>query len=119
MDAVWPSGLPYPLKAGYSGSVTPNIIKTPMESGPARIAVVDPLPDIIYSVSLHLNDVEMIAFIHFWRNGLQYGTGWMAMPHYINGVLGIRRCRMVDGAYSHDPSSGINRIGFSVEIQTL
>ncbi len=118
-DPVWPSTLPKPLKAGYSGSVTPNVIETPMESGPSRVSLIDNLPEIIYPVPVNLTDDEHKIFLGFWRDVLAYGILWMSMPHYIDGELQSKRCRIVGGVFNHDASTGINAVSFTVEIESL
>lgn len=73
--AIWPVGLPqYPIQAGYEESQPNNVVRTPMEAGPAKqrrryTARVRP-----FMLALELTSAELDLFEAFYESTLADGA---------------------------------------------
>lgn len=75
--ATWPATLPVPLLEGYSAADAPVFIRTPMSSGPQRVA----LTSIDYmttgQAALILDETQCDTLRSFIADDLAHGVNWI------------------------------------------
>lgn len=75
--ATWPATLPAPLLEGYSAADAPVLIRTPMASGPQRVA----LTSIDYmttgQAALILDETQCDTLRSFIAGDLAHGANWI------------------------------------------
>lgn len=76
---TWPNGLPQAPQKGYTEDKGLIIIKTPMDSGPAKIRKRGKRPDVL-NVSFIMTSTDVSVLQNFVENTIQ-GTARFGFPH--------------------------------------
>ena len=76
---LWPPGLPQVPQKGYTEDKGFILIKTPMDSGPAKIRKRGKRPDIL-NVSFIMNNTQVADLQNFVENTI-LGTARFSFPH--------------------------------------
>ena len=76
---VWPTGLPQVPQKGYTEDKGLILIKTPMDSGPAKIRKRGKRPDML-NVSFIMTNAQVVILQNFVENTIQ-GTARFGFPH--------------------------------------
>lgn len=90
---VFPVTLPKPSMRQYSLTPVNNVIRTEMESGPARTRrrYISVPTDV--SVVWTLTRAELDAFQTFYREAIYDGAGWFLMPVVMGDGEALRKSR--------------------------
>lgn len=90
---VFPVGLPKPSMRQYSLTPVNNVLRTEMESGPARTRrrYISVPTDV--SVVWTLTRAELEAFQTFYREAIYDGAGWFLMPVVMGDGEALRKSR--------------------------
>ena len=90
---TFPTTLPKPSMSQYSLTPVNNVIRTDMESGPARTRrrYISVPTDV--SVTWTLTRVELDAFQTFYREAIYDGAGWFLMPVVMGDGEALRKSR--------------------------
>lgn len=90
---VFPVTLPKPSMRQYSLTPVNNVIRTEMESGPARTRrrYISVPTDV--SVVWTLTRAELEAFQSFYREAIYDGAGWFLMPVVMGDGEALRKSR--------------------------
>tara|TARA_R110001583_G_scaffold34551_1_gene115857 strand:- start:11684 stop:12037 length:354 start_codon:yes stop_codon:yes gene_type:complete len=94
--ATWPA-LPAPLLTGNGGTNKPNLRRTEMESGPARVARVAAAHLTDLNVSWLFSPAQMTTFMTFFEDDLFSGADWFDIALDSGGGARLHRCRFREG----------------------
>ena len=87
---TWPPTLPQVVQKGYTESITFNVLRTPMDSGPAKMRYRGKRPGTL-SVSFIMTNAEIDTLNNF-INSTIFGVHRFNFPH---PRLGTKEVRMV------------------------
>jgi hypothetical protein len=87
---VWPPSLPQTVQKGYTESIGFNILRTPMDSGPAKMRFRGKKPDTL-KVSFIMTDAQVSTLNSFIEETIR-GVSRFEFPH---PRLGTKEVRMV------------------------
>lgn len=90
---TFPATLPKPSMRQYSLTPANNVLRTEMESGPARTRrrYISVPTDI--RVVWHLTLAELATFQAFYREAIYDGTGWFLIPVVMGDGEALRKAR--------------------------
>ena len=90
---TFPTTLPKPSMSQYSLTPVNNVLRTDMESGPARTRrrYISVPTDV--SVTWTLTRAELDAFQTFYREAIYDGAGWFLMPVVMGDGEALRTAR--------------------------
>ena len=90
---TFPTTLPKPSMSQYSLTPVNNVIRTEMESGPARTRrrYISVPTDV--SVTWTLTRAELASFQTFYREAIYDGAGWFLMPVVMGDGEALRTAR--------------------------
>lgn len=118
--ATWPTSLPSPSLEGYGLTAGNPVIRTDMESGPARVRRrFTAAPDTV-TLRFTFTDAQMAAFRTFWNTDAQQGAAWFYLTLRDGRSAGdvTREVRPTSGAFNASLlSTGIWAVSFSVEVR--
>jgi hypothetical protein len=90
---TFPTTLPKPSMRQYSLTPVNNLLRTEMESGPARTRRRYISVPIDVRVVWHLTLAELAAFQAFYRDAIYDGAGWFLMPVVMGDGEAQRKAR--------------------------
>ena len=115
---VWPPGLPQVVEKGYTESIGLNVLRTPMDAGPAKIRR-RALKPAILNVSFLMTASQITILETFVLNTIQ-GTARFGFPHPRTGVeVETRIIPASDGSYYTLAYRGPNYYGVSLQLEIL
>lgn len=110
----WPSNLPEPQFRGYQSNDELPIIRTEMESGPARVHRTSSSYVSKVSCSIHVDPLQATTFRSFLNGPANAGADWFLMTIDTGAGKAIHRVRFLSVNHTH-LSRGHKKITFSVE----
>lgn len=92
---AWPTDFPAPLLTGYEIEAGDNVVRTDMETGPARVRRRSTSTPDNYALAFQLTEAQMNVFRAFWGGEWQHGAAWVAIPlrDGFSSALTPRECR--------------------------
>ena len=116
-DANWPATLPAPLKSGYKVSDELPVIKTEMESGPARVSRISSSYTSTISVKFVLDAAEIATLKTFFEGGANFGADWFNIPIDTGAGLVDHRSRFVSAPQRVPIVPGYWTVSFNLETE--
>ena len=91
----WPASLPEPLLQGYSFSFRRPVIRTEMETGPARTARTSTMYESVITARYFMDDAQYADFQNFYDGEANAGANWVDIPLSTGGDVVVHRCRFM------------------------
>lgn len=115
---VWPAGLPQVVEKGFSESIGLNVLRTPMDAGPAKMRRRSLRPSIM-NVSFLLTTAQVATLETFVLTTLN-GTARFGFPHPRKGVqVETRIVPGSDGMYYNISYRAPGYYGVAMQLEIL
>lgn len=115
--ASWPSGLPQsPRLRGHSEGREPNVVRTPVEQGPAKTRKLYTAEIRRFSIQLIMTGTQVDTFDTFYASTIDYGATAFDWVH--PRTLTAASCKML-GEPNYIPQGGAGKywlVSFQMEI---
>lgn len=109
MPATWPAALPHPKRDGYQVNGELPIVRTPMESGRARVHRVTSTIMRNISVGVVLDKKQTNLFWNFFNTDANAGADFIYVPVITGNAIKNHLCR-----FTSYPSVTVNGLCFEI-----
>lgn len=112
----YPEGLPYPERSGYGLTPESPSIRTPMQTGRARVRRYYQSVPTVASVSWDMSSAQGQLFESWFEEALNSGTEWFECPLSTPAGDRLYKCRFV-GIYNGPSEYGYDHWRFTASLE--
>lgn len=115
--SAWPSDLPRPQLAGYQFTPVNAVIRTDMESGPARQRLRFTAAPIMMSAAWRFTDAQFASFRTFFDSTINRGADWYSAELDTGNGLATYDTRMIEPYQATMLSDGLWEVTGKLELR--